>query len=831
MKKLWMGTVAVPRTRAALSAVWKGVMRRVSQIRPPVKVREDIARITCGPAAAAPTHEKIFIRRFRTMNTQRKGILAGVATVLIATMRAALSAVGKGVVRRGSQIRPPVKVREDIARITCGPAAAAPTHEKIFIRRFRTMNRQRKGILAGVATALIATMMVFVGCPDETPTTYNYICANGTPVSGTATTENTERCQSCASGYTLSGTAGVDGTTCVQDAVDTTKPTFSVAPMVDSSTDTGATVTLTASEAGKVFWVLYADGTAAPTAAALIIAASGDSAGEQRSGANDAVTAAEKTVPLTTLTASTTYDFYAVLQDSAGNVGAISAKVEITTTAAVITDTTKPTFSVAPAVDGDETATTATVKFTASEAGKVFWVLYADSTADAPSPDDLITAASGSTIGVKQSGANDAVTTAEKTVTIAGLTPGTTYNFYAVLQDSAGNKGTVSAKVVVTTAAAADVTPPAFASGKAPAVDGRPTANGATVKFTATEAGKVFWVLYADSTADAPSPDDLITAASGSTIGVKQSGANDAVTTAEKTVTITGLIAGITYDFYAVLQDSAGNNGAVSHKLVVTTSSTASYICTNGTAKTGNPAGSTDVVACQTCESGYTPTGTLGEENTDCTDKTPPAFASGKAPAVDGRPTANGATVKFTATEAGKVFWVLYASTDASPDNAADLIADASGSTVGVKQSGDSVAVTSAEKTVTIAGLTPGTTYNFYAVLQDSAANNGALSAKVVITTAAAADKTPPAFASGKAPAVEGSATANGATVKFTATEAGKVFWILYADGTPVPTDVAAFIAAAADGNTGVQQSGDSVAVTATEKNGNTDWPHCRYHL
>ena len=444
-------------------------------------------------------------------------------------------------------------------------------------------------------------------------------------------------------------------------ATDSTAPTFSTAPAASGITATTANVKLTANEDGKVFWVLYADGTAAPTAAALIIAASGTDAGVQRSGASVAVKAAtELTVALTTLAASTTYDFYAVLQDSAGNVGAISAKVEITTTAAVITDTTKPTFSVAPAVDGDETATTATVKLTASEAGKVFWVLYADSTADAPSPDDLITAASGSTIGVKQSGANEAVTTAEKTVTIAGLTPGTTYNFYAVLQDSAGNKGTVSAKVVVTTAAAVDKTPPAFASGKAPALDGSATANGATVKFTANEAGKVFWVLYASSDASPDNAADLIADASGSTVGVKQSGDSVAVAeNDEKTVTLSGLTAGITYNFYAVLQDSAGNNGAVSAKLVVTTASTASYICTNGTAKTGTPAGTTDVVACQTCESGYTPTGTLGEENTDCTDQTAPTFDT--APALDGTPAATTANVKLTASEAGKVFWILYA--------------------------------------------------------------------------------------------------------------------------------------------------------------------------
>ena len=79
---------------------------------------------------------------------------------------------------------------------------------------------------------------------------------------------------------------------------------------------TTAAVTLTASEAGKLFWVLYADGTAAPTDVSAFITAASGSAGAARSGASETVTPAEKTVTLSGLTAGTTYDFYAVLQDS-----------------------------------------------------------------------------------------------------------------------------------------------------------------------------------------------------------------------------------------------------------------------------------------------------------------------------------------------------------------------------------------------------------------------------------------------------------------------------------------------------------------------------------
>ena len=80
-------------------------------------------------------------------------------------------------------------------------------------------------------------------------------------------------------------------------------------------------------------------------------------------------------------------------------------------------------------------------------------------------------------------------------------------------------------------------------------------------------------------------------------------------------------------------------------------------------------------------------TNTPGNGGSSGTDSTAPTFTDG--PTVDGT-TDTGATVKLTADEAGKLFWVVYRGSDASPDNAADLIADASGTTVGVARSGAS---------------------------------------------------------------------------------------------------------------------------------------------
>ena len=63
----------------------------------------------------------------------------------------------------------------------------------------------------------------------------------------------------------------------------------------------------------------------------------------------------------------------------------------------------------------------------------------------------------------------------------------------------------------------------------------------------------------------------------------------------------------------------------------------------------------------------------------------------------------------------------------------------------------DVTAATAVEVAVT--GLTGETDYDFYAVVQDSAGNNSALSNKLEITTP---DQTPPEFVSGKEPAVMG---------------------------------------------------------------------------
>ena len=50
--------------------------------------------------------------------------------------------------------------------------------------------------------------------------------------------------------------------------------------------------------------------------------------------------------------------------------------------------------------------------------------------------------------------------------------------------------------------------------------------------------------------------------------------------------------------------------------------STAQYTCENGIAKTGNPSGSSNVVACASCSTGFKLMGEAGAVNTTCVKET-----------------------------------------------------------------------------------------------------------------------------------------------------------------------------------------------------------------
>ena len=163
---------------------------------------------------------------------------------------------------------------------------------------------------------------------DGDNTTAKYICANGTAQTGTPSgSSDVEECIACNAGFTLTNKK------CVADGGDTTKPTFLSAPVIKggSSTPTGVTITLTASEAATLYWVLYTDGAALPTSGETLIADAANTAkGVQRSALGGvSVTTTPQEVNIGTLSATTTYRFYAALRDAAGNTSAISDRIDI----------------------------------------------------------------------------------------------------------------------------------------------------------------------------------------------------------------------------------------------------------------------------------------------------------------------------------------------------------------------------------------------------------------------------------------------------------------------------------------------------------------------
>ena len=76
--------------------------------------------------------------------------------------------------------------------------------------------------------------------------------------------------------------------------------------------------------------------------------------------------------------------------------------------------------------------------------------------------------------------------------------------------------------------------------------------------------------------------------------------------------------------------------------------------------KVAPPTGTADIVACQSCQSGFKLTGAANADGTTCVlDGTVPTFTAG--PAIKaGSIGATSVTVTLTASEIGQLVWVVY---------------------------------------------------------------------------------------------------------------------------------------------------------------------------
>ena len=139
-----------------------------------------------------------------------------------------------------------------------------------------------------------------------------------------------------ATGWTFTSDHGGTGYPIVSlDGTETTAPTFDVAPAVGSVTSSGFTPSASIDEAGKIYYVVVADGATAPSVAQ--VKAGQDSTGSSALDSSNATVSSSPFTSsfsaITSLSASTAYDVYFVAEDDEGtpNVQSSVTKVDTTT--------------------------------------------------------------------------------------------------------------------------------------------------------------------------------------------------------------------------------------------------------------------------------------------------------------------------------------------------------------------------------------------------------------------------------------------------------------------------------------------------------------------
>ncbi|GAA1506162.1 hypothetical protein GCM10009677_43210 [Sphaerisporangium rubeum] len=296
---------------------------------------------------------------------------------------------------------------------------------------------------------------------------------------------------------------------------DTTPPSKPGTPAASSITSTGATLTWTAStdDTGVTGYDVY-----------------------REAGTTDVKvgTATTNSFALTGLTASTSYTFYVVARDAAGNSSPESSPVTFTTTGGG-GDTTAPSRPGTPAASSI-TSTGATLTWTAStdNVGVTGYTVY------------------------RRSGTTDVSvgTPTTNSFTLTGLSASTSYTYFVVARDAAGNTSQASNTVTFTTTGGGDTT--------APSRPGTPaassiTSSGATLSWQAStdNVGVTGYDVYRAGTTDVK-------------VG----------TATTNSFALTGLTASTTYTFYVVARDAAGNSSPASNSVTFSTTGGGGGGCT-----------------------------------------------------------------------------------------------------------------------------------------------------------------------------------------------------------------------------------------------------------
>src|SRR5216117_1589374 len=422
----------------------------------------------------------------------------------------------------------------------------------------------------------------------------------------------------------------------------------------------------------------------------------------------------------TGLSAATTYSYTVAARDAAGNISPDSTSVSVT-----LAETTPPT-----------TPAGLTAAAAGSTGANLSWSASTDNV--------------GVTGYIMRRNGVQVATPATTSYTDTGLSAATTYSYTVAARDAAGNTSPNSASVSVTTAIAADTTPPSTPSGLTAAAAGSTGAN-------------LSWSASTDNV--------------GVTSYIVRRNGVQVATPTTTSYADTGLSAATTYSYTVAARDAAGN--------ISPNSATASVTIADTTAPT-TPTGLTAAAA------GSTGTNLSWSASTDNVGVT------GYIVRRNGVQVATPATTSFadTGLSAATTYSYTVAARDAagntSPDSAsvsitiADTtppttpigltaaVAGSTGANLSWSASTDNVGVTGyilrrngvqvatpATTSFADTGLSAATTYSYTVAARDAAGNISPNSTSVSVTTAIAADTTPPSTPSGLTAAVAGSTGAN----------------------------------------------------------------------
>ncbi|GHU15344.1 hypothetical protein FACS1894163_01730 [Spirochaetia bacterium] len=534
-----------------------------------------------------------------------------------------------------------------------------------------------------------------------------------------------------------------------ETANDITAPVLSADSVSDLSTTAGNTATLkfTSDEAGTYYYMVLASGAYAPGAAT--VKAQGPATAKGRAAA----TAAINTIYVTGLTPASTYTAYIVVEDAALNLSTLLTITDVNPSILTGPDTTAPELSAGSVSNLDTSAgTTAALNFTSNEAGTYYYVVLASG---ASAPNATTVKAQGTAVAKGTAAATAGI----NTIVVTGLTPGSTYKAYIVVEDAALNPSTLLTITDVNPVISTDpdTTAPVLSAGSVSNLD-TSAGDTATLKFTSNEAGTSYYVVLA-------SGDSAPDAANVKTFAAMVHWTEEA-TAGINTIYVTGLTPNSTYTAYVVVEDAAFNLSTVLPIPGV------------------NP---------------IIPTGP---------DTTAPELSAGS---VSNLPTPAGttATLKFTSSEAGTYYYMVLGS---GASRLGPITVKAQGTAVpGVPavaaEAKGTAPATVATNTITVTGLTPGSTYTAYIVVEDAALNLSAVLTITGVNPVIYPDITAPVVGPGGASLINAdnlsSSTGTTATLRFTSNEAGTYYYVVLASGVSAPNAAAVkaqSLAAAAKG-------------------------------